>query len=767
MKDHSKTKQILIQELASLKQKITELERSESERRRTEDVLRRSQQLFSAIFRANPAAVIISSLDDGKCVDANEAYVRLTGYKREELIGKTTVELNIWISSEERQRVVAELAEMGHLENVELTLRRKNGERINTIAGGEVITLEGKCYILSFFLDITDRKRTEEESRLLASVVRHSRELINLATPDGTMVFLNDTGKKMLGISEEDIAQTNIMNVIPVHLQDKVQQDILPSIIRNGYWEGDLQYLNLKTGGLTDVYAILFTITDPETGTFHFLANVSLDITERKQAEEALCEQENKLSSIFRAAPVGIGMVINRVFREANDTLCQMTGYSREELLGQDTRMLYPMQDDYDYVGQEKYRQIGEKSIGSVETRWKRKDGTVIDIILSSTPLNPDNIAKGVTFTALDITDRKRMEEALRQSEANYRQLFDNSPTGIYQVDFRTGKFLKANDVMCKYLGYGQEAISLLSPYDFLTDEGKNLFSDRLKKMMLGEEVVENPEYEIIDKQGKRRWVQLNTKFFYDSAGVAGADVVAHEITDRKLVEMELRESEKRYRALIDFLPISIFEIDTTGIVVSFNHTALKVFRYNEEDFKEGMNALQFFVPKEWQRVGESLKKVIQRTSIPGQEFTFRRKDGSTFIGLIYSSPIIDQNNTIGIRGAIIDITDRKQAEEEKRNLEERLQRSEKMEALGQLAGGVAHDLNNVLGVLSGYSELLLLEIPEGHRSRGHAEKILQSTEKGAAIIQDLLTLARRGVTALEVINLNSCCYRFSQDPRI
>jgi PAS domain S-box-containing protein len=147
----------------------------------------------------------------------------------------------------------------------------------------------------------------------------------------------------------------------------------------------------------------------------HANAQLQLELTERKEAEEALRQSQQKLLSIFRVAPVGIGLVFNRVIREANETLCRMTGYSREQLVGQNARMLYPTLEDYEHVGREKYHQIAERGTGTVETRWKRKDGNIVHLILSSTPLDATDLSKGVTFTALDITERKQAEvERLR-----------------------------------------------------------------------------------------------------------------------------------------------------------------------------------------------------------------------------------------------------------------------------------------------------------------------------------------------------------------
>jgi len=147
---------------------------------------------------------------------------------------------------------------------------------------------------------------------------------------------------------------------------------------------------------------------------------IHLDINERKLVEEALRNNENKISSVFRAAPIGIGVTSNRTLIELNDYIYKMLGYSSEELIGKSARILYPTQEEFELVGKEKYKQIEVFGTGTVETKWVCKDGRIIDVLLSSTPVNLKEISGGVTFTALDITGRKRSEEALRKSQERF-----------------------------------------------------------------------------------------------------------------------------------------------------------------------------------------------------------------------------------------------------------------------------------------------------------------------------------------------------------
>jgi len=248
---------------------------------------------------------------------------------------------------------------------------------------------------------------------------------------------------------------------------------------------------------------------------------------------------------------------------------------------------------------------------------------------------------------------------------------------------------------------------------------------------------------------------------------IAGAIANAQMFNDLSKTEKTLRESEEKYRILFEGLNDAVFvhDLDEEGLTGRFlqvNDVACRRMGYTREELLS-LTPRDITAPEEYERIADKRIGLDFRGDIL-VETIHVTKDGlkipveSNIRKFLY----LGRQVVLSISR---DITDRKRANDEQRSLEERLQRAEKMEALGQLAGGVAHDLNNVLGILSGYSELLLEEIPEESRSRGHVQKILQSTQKGAAIIQDLLTLARRGVTASEVLNLNSIVSDFLGTP--
>jgi PAS domain S-box-containing protein len=145
--------------------------------------------------------------------------------------------------------------------------------------------------------------------------------------------------------------------------------------------------------------------------------DLTKEIAERKKAEQRLLEREAAQKSILRATPVGIGLVHDRVFSWVSNQVLQLTGYSEEELIGQSARMVYPSQDEFDKVGRIKYGQLRQRlDVGEVDTVWQRKDGSLVDVHLRSTPVNPADLSEGVTFSVLDITERKKIEENLRRA---------------------------------------------------------------------------------------------------------------------------------------------------------------------------------------------------------------------------------------------------------------------------------------------------------------------------------------------------------------
>ena len=237
------------------------------------------------------------------------------------------------------------------------------------------------------------------------------------------------------------------------------------------------------------------------------------------------------------------------------------------------------------------------------------------------------------------------------------------------------------------------------------------------------------------------------------------------EIDERKEVTDALKRSEAKYRELANSLPQIVFEADENGNVIFANRNAFKAFGYDVSDFENGFNLLEMIAPDERERASVSLKKILDGEKSIGSEYTAVRKDGSTFPILSHTDATKKDNKIVGLLGVVIDLTQKKLKEEKQRELEAQLQRAQKMEALGTLAGGVAHDLNNILAGVVGYPDLLLMQLPEDSPFRKPIQVMQESGKKAAAIVEDLLTLTRRNVIVDKIVNLNDIIKEYLNSP--
>lgn len=254
------------------------------------------------------------------------------------------------------------------------------------------------------FRQMQDELRENDER--FRVIFNSTHDLIAVANRNGRLIWSNPAWQKKIGLVLDH--QDNPF--FRSHPDDRQKMCTTWSDMLKGMAEiNNLEYRHLKLDGdyaFLKVCAIRVVIAREP-----YIYIIAHDITRRKQDEEILRNSNETINGILRAAPIGIGMAHKRIIMEVNDRICQMTGYTRDELIGQSARMLYPGDEDYAYVGRVKYAQMAKHRVGMVETRWLRKDSEIRDILLSSTYVSSSNTQNMVVFTALDITDRKKQHQ--------------------------------------------------------------------------------------------------------------------------------------------------------------------------------------------------------------------------------------------------------------------------------------------------------------------------------------------------------------------
>ncbi|MEJ2545678.1 MAG: PAS domain S-box protein, partial [Calditrichaceae bacterium] len=411
------------------------------------------------------AVSVVSYEADRKFIYVNPTWVKLTGYSPEEAYEMSSMDL---VHPDMREmvakRAVARMKGEDEPEQYELKVITKDGRTAWAEFFIRSIDYFGKPAFLTVANDITERKEAQIELVKMRNILTNAMNIARLG------YWEYDVEEDIFSFNDQfySIFQTNIEKIGTYKMSSKQyadtfffpeERDIVHSEINEGINATDptfkrrLEHRVKNPNGQTGYISVHYFIEKDENGRTIKLYGVNQDITVYKNIEIELKNNEEKLRSIFRAAPTGIGVVVNRVFTEVNNTICQLTNYSRKELIGKSARMLYVSKKEFDRVGKEKYKQISQKGTGSVETQWKTKNGEILDIVLSSTPIDINDLNKGVTFTVLDVTARNQAEKALEESEQLFRSLYENSTIGIYRTT-PDGKILMANPAAVKMLEY-------------------------------------------------------------------------------------------------------------------------------------------------------------------------------------------------------------------------------------------------------------------------------------------------------------------------
>ena len=677
----------------------------------------------------------------GKFIFTSPLYQRLTGYSATEIIGHNSFD-HVHPDDKAMVRTKAIKSLKGESHSYEYRFIRKNGEEMWILEMVTSIIYKGEHATLGSFMDITEHKRIEDKLRRSEEKYRTILENIEdgYAEMDlhGNFIFFNEALCKIQGYPRNELMKLNYRDLMDEENAKKIFERY-NKVYTTGESEKEVPYeINTKSGDRRHLETSITPMKDAAGWIFAFRGIVR-DRTEHKQTEEALQKSEKRYRNILESIQEGyFELDLDGNYTFVNEANSRFLGYTKEEMVGMNSRQ--HMDEETAKKLNQPYRELylTGKPLESLEVESIRKDGTKV-IYETSVSLIRDSKGKPIGYRGVsrDVTGRKRMEEALRKSEEKYRTILENIEEAYFEDDL-SGKFTFVNDIMCSNLGYSREELIGMSYRQYTDEKNASKLRKLYEHLYKTGEPIKAFDLEAINKNGIIMIYETSAFIMRNSKGEPiGFRGVSRNITESKKMEEDLRQSEEKYRHILENMEEGYFEIDLVGNYTFVNNAECRNLGYPKEELI-GMNNRQYqdeATSRRIYQVFNNMYKTGEPIKIIDLEIT--RKDGTKKFNEISVSLIRDsKGKKIGFSGVSRDITERKRSEESlksnqeelikknqeleesRKNIQNTLERlgqayeelkasqskilqQEKMASVGQLAAGVAHEINNPMAFIA------------------------------------------------------------------
>lgn len=734
-----------------LKERLTRLpiaiRRALEEQRARQERLRLEEQnrLLSSSIQAVANGVVITD-PEGTILWTNAAFTWMTGWEAEDVVGKKTNLLKSGAHPPAFFREMWETITAGRVWSGDLINRRKDGSLFDeNLTITPVTDNAGRVtHYVGVKKDITERKRLEaERDHLLHILERTLNEVYIFDAETLRFIYLNHEALRNLGYPAEAMSAKTPLDIKPEFDAGSFGRLIQP--LREGTQKKIVfQTIHRRADGTDYPVEVHLQLTVfRERPAFVALIN---DLTETKRASEAVRQTGERFRLVWESATDGMRLTDGRgTVLVANEAYCRMMGKKREEVEGHPLSVVYALADQERILRKHCQRFANRDVPVSMERRMTLCDGRELVLETANQFIEPDSLQPLLLSVFRDITARKRAEEALRQSEQKFRAIFDGAEIGIALCE-PDGKIILLNRAYQNLVGLTAKDLPVVVSFDDVTHpDDRQADAEKYQDMLAGkfDSFQQEKRYRLRD--GRVVWANLTAHLLKDAENkpqyVLG---MAVNITGQKHAEDAVRQSEANYRSLVENSPYGIYRVTEDGTLLTVNSALVQMLGYpsTEELLQTNVNEL-YERPEER---SEILTRFRSQGKLSGEAYVhWKKRDGQPItVRLNGRAVTVGPDQALQIELMAEDVTARQV-------LETQFRQSQKMEAVGQLAGGVAHDFNNLLGVILGYAELLLEKDPGDEP----LQEIRAAAKRGATLTRQLLAFSRQQVLDVKLLNLN------------